>query len=1011
MALTIVAAVAGAATGSQPEAPEIERRTALDCGLALVLDTGAVMACDLARSGRWLVHLLVPGEERVATAQELVTGRGLGGRVVVASLQPEGKLPHPDRFANLVMADLDGLGSMAPEASEIERALAVRGASFVRKDGTWQATPKRSEPDLDGWFAHWYDAAGNCVSRDRIAGFPRSVQWQHGPAMEDGTADGKIPRIADGRLVLLDNHSGDLICRDAANGLLLWRRAIGSRQNSDVSLAAGRVHLWYDPEREPEERDRRKETGPLSALDLETGQVAQVYDQGLRAGTVDAIEVAWGGRTRRVDPVPWFVVNDEVLVQAYGGDLVVLDRGSGERHWKRSIEGATWFSPVVSGDSVLAAEAVEPARRQRNNGSDHVRAVVCFSIEDGSLLWRNEEVHAEREFRDRDEKPFLSRSSFKTMSVSGRLVLLHVSSYQFRTGGSIAVLDLSDGRELWRRQFDPKELYTQGSQRPVLRDGEVVLLDGTGVYRFDAKTGEPIGEPVRRPRDLERTGRSNGACTGSRATVNWLMANAWLYVGPEGKPQVNPAARGACGQGVVPAHGLVYVPPTACDCGDYVRGLLALSPEIPGSPVRDAGRLTRGGPPLTGKSGGGHPWPVFLGNSRRTSSTGVRLESPLRNLWSVKAVERRDDDLERDRRESERYLGSLSAPVVARDLVVMAAPERHGVLALDGDSGRCRWRFLAGGKVDSPPTLWEDKALFGCDDGQVYAVRLEDGKLLWRFRAAPTNGVSMSHGHISSAFPIPGSVLVLGGRVIAIAGNHTDLGGLHCWVLDVDSGEPQAYRVLASDGAPALSNNLTVADPDGKGFWVASLPGGSYGGGGAYHLSLELEDLPRGEDTEGPAMVFDRQGTRIRFRTDRGRGGSTHGWKGAMRAGGFRRLYGHRVTVTEDAGFALEDPTSRSRRAVWATRDRGRNPEMLWELAPSDLGDIESLGALAAAADCLVVGGGARDGSSGRLFLIDRTTGSVEQTIELPARVTECGLAIADRLYVTCEDGTVACFE
>lgn len=168
---------------------------------------------------------------------------------------------------------------------------------------------------------------------------------------------------------------------------------------------------------------------------------------------------------------------------------------------------------------------------------------------------------------------------------------------------------------------------------------------------------------------------------------------------------------------------------------------------------------------------------------------------------------------------------------MARDLVVMAAPQRHEVLALDAASGRRRWTFLAGGRVDSPPTLHHDKAFFGCDDGQVYAVRLDDGKLAWRFRAAPTGGISLDHGHISSTFPVPGSVLVLGGRVLAVAGHHTDLGGLHCWSLDAETGEPRFRRVLGSDGTPALSNNLTVAGRHRFRSWITS--------GNAIRVALE----------------------------------------------------------------------------------------------------------------------------------------------------------------------------
>lgn len=965
-----------------------------------------------------LVCLLAVTQDEANTLRLKVQRQNLGGRIVVGRVGKDGSLPFPDRFVNLLICDADRLGQIAPSEEELRRVLAVDGMLSLTKDG--QSQPHRANPDenIDGWFSHWYDAAGNCLSQDQVAGFPRSLQWQHGPALEDGTADGKIVRIADGRIVFLDNLSAELVCRDAGNGRLAWKKYLGSPQNSDVCIAGGRVHVWFDPDTKTPQPGKGKEAGWLTALDLQNGNVELVYKEGVRAGTAASVEIPWAGRTRRENPVPWFVVTDQVVVQAYGPDLVVLERRSGKRLWSRKLDGATWFSPTVSDGKLVAAEAVYPARRMRNNGSDFVRAVTAFSLKDGEHLWRNEDAHPERTFVDsKTKKPFTSRASFKTMSATPDLVLLHCSSYQFRDGGSIAALDPKTGKERWRREFEPKQLYTQGSQRPVLRGDEVVLLDGTGAYRFDARTGEPIADPVKRPRDLNRTGRRNGACTGSRATVNWLMANAWLFVGPDGKPHINQAARSACGQGLVPANGLVFATPTPCDCGDYLRGYLAMAPRVFGETIADEERLTNFDATVVSGSSGNQEsssqdWPIFLGNLHRTSATDSMLPDSLKKLWSVQAAPPPAGSLDADRRHSERYLGALSAPVVAHGVALVAAPESHQILAFDSQNGRMLWAIPTAAKVDSPPTIAGGLAVFGCDDGSVNAVRLSDGASVWRFAAAPTTGRSMLHSHLASSHPVPGSVLILGKTVIAIAGQHTDLGGLHVWALDLATGQKKAHRVLATDAPPALANNITVADRAGTGFWIVSPSGGSsYGAGGAYHLTVTLEDIPIDRDGERPAMTFDRQGTRVRFRTQRGRGGSTHGWKGAMRSSRFFRLQGHRLAVGNSIGLALSDPDSGNRAVLVARNSREKNSDPVWQLNPSSFDDVESLGALALAGSTAIVGGGARDGSAGHLFTVDVRSAQVKQTLALPARVTECGLAIArGRLYVACEDGSLHCF-
>ena len=519
----------------------------------------------------------------------------------------------------------------------------------------------------DDWTHRWYDASGNCVSQDRVAALPQSVQWQHGPAMEDGTADGKLLRIADGRWVTIDTTSGDLVCRDAGNGTLLWRKAFLLSPRDDMAIAAGRIHFYYDRELVLDARRREQpSSGPLVAANLATGDIVATYDEGLRSGTAKRIayEDPDENRRREETPVPWFIVDDDVIVQAYEHQIVVLDRASGKRRFAKELTDATWFSPVVAGGRLIAAEADWPGRRGRHDGSGNVCAVVCFSLADGEPLWRNDNVHPQREISEKDRRD-LSRAEFKPMSAAGDRLLLHTSSYQFRQGGSITLLDARDGRELWRVAYDPKQRYDQGSQRAVLRGEEVVLMDGMGVLRYDLETGKPLGDELNDKRGVKRVVRANGACTSSRATVDWLICNAYLFIGPDGQPQATFGARGACGQGVIPAHGLVFVPPTPCDCGDYIRGHAALAPHAAGVPIADDRRLEEGAAYGKVESLGDarveDAWPTFLGDPQRRSHTTGKLPASLEVLFQVQATELRRDAIDADRRDSERHLGALSA--------------------------------------------------------------------------------------------------------------------------------------------------------------------------------------------------------------------------------------------------------------------------------------------------------------------------------------------------------------
>ncbi len=1032
---TAVLLMAGWCTGAladEPTADAVRAAAGIDAGLGLVVTDDAGLACDLADDGKLLVHVLASRSTLIPPLRDAVATRGLAGRVVVQTLAGGGHLPHPDRFVNLVVADLDRLEPRGLKLAEVDRVLAVRGAAYLRIGGQWQARTFRQAGSLphgklDDWTHRFYDASGNCVSRDTLAAVPRAVQWQHGPALEDGTADGKVPRIADGRYLALDAYSGELVCRDASNGSLLWRRFIGSPQNADMAIVGGQVYLYHDQRAEPNASRRYVESGPLVAIDLATGKLAMTYQEALRAGTASAVQTEHhedARRFERYNPVPWFIVRDDLIVQAYGSELLVLDRVSGRRRFAKSLDAShTWFSPVLSGNSLLAAETVGAARRGRHDGATHVRAVTAFDLVDGKTKWRNEDAHPLRKVDDDKRGPFTTRAEFKPLSVADSLVLVHASSYQFRHGGRVAILDADTGRELWHRDFQPKELYTQGSQRAVLRGGEVVVLDGRGAFRYDARTGAPIGEPLTLPKGFKRQARNNGACTASRATVDWLICNAYLYVGPRGEIASCFGARGACGQGVVPANGLTYVNPTPCDCGDYTRGYQAMSSRLPGKPIGDADRLVRGPAfdeasqwklalPETG-------WPIFLGDVQRRSCSAESLPTDLAIRWQQQVVKPRRDALDSDRRQSERYLGALSAPVAASGCLLVAAPETHQVLALDPSTGKLRWRFQAAGKVDSPPTIVEDMdtqsslAIFGCEDGAVYALRMADGELAWEFTAAPTDGLAMSHGHLASATPVAGSVLVLGNTVIVAAGHHTDLGGLHFHALDAATGALRASRVIAADQPAVVTNDILVAEAAG-GVWLGN-------GRSMLHLSAALEDMPVettkiGTAANRPALAFDRQGSRLRFRTDVGRGGSTHGWKGAMRTS---FVAAHRIAVDNDIAFALRDPTANDRHPVRADQTPaivamtgGGERRQLWAASIGSLGSRESYSALVKCGDHVYAGGGTRDGSAGFVQILDAATGKLLATHELPSRVTECGLAAAGgRLFVCCEGGEVVCFD
>ncbi|MGH7342860.1 MAG: PQQ-binding-like beta-propeller repeat protein, partial [Candidatus Rokuibacteriota bacterium] len=160
--------------------------------------------------------------------------------------------------------------------------------------------------------------------------------------------------------------------------------------------------------------------------------------------------------------------------------------------------------------------------------------------------------------------------------------------------------------------------------------------------------------------------------------------------------------------------------------------------------------------------------------------------------------------------------GPLTPPVAAGGIVVVAAPDRHRVTALDASTGKLRWSFTAGGRIDTPPTLDRGRCLFGAHDGSAYCLSASDGSLLWRFRVAPRDARIPSYGQLESPWPVPGSILVDDGTAYAAAGRHPmSDGGVHVVALRAATGELVWRRILTDVPiskwyGPKLATNLKV---------------------------------------------------------------------------------------------------------------------------------------------------------------------------------------------------------
>ncbi len=288
--------------------------------------------------------------------------------------------------------------------------------------------------------------------------------------------------------------------------------------------------------------------------------------------------------------------------------------------------------------------------------------------------------------------------------------------------------------------------------------------------------------------------------------------------------------RGGCHYGIMPCNGLIYAPqhPCACYIEAKLYGFTALAPPSTTQTRRDvpdAERLTRGpvyDADLSPSSNlNSEDWPTFRHDTERSGAAKTTVPATdLRRTWSTKLY------------------GKLSTTVVADGKLFVASQDAHSVVALDAASGKRMWSFTTGGPVDSPPTIWQGRALFGSADGHVYCVRADDGQLVWRYRAAPEDQRMMSFERIESVWPVHGSVLVQNDVLYCVAGRSMFLdGGLRLLRLDPKTGRKLSETILDDEDPGTQENlqvhirglNMPVALPDilssdGKYVYMRSLP-------------------------------------------------------------------------------------------------------------------------------------------------------------------------------------------
>lgn len=919
-------------------------------GLCVQIGGSLRLTKQLSGNPQLLLHRMDTDAKAAGQARRWIADHQQGA-TILAEQWTGTDLPHADNLVNVVIASEDSAISRA----EILRVLCPGGVAYLAGPQGYSRTVKPRPAGLDDWTHQWHGADGGLVTTDTHVDVPRGLQWVAGPlfAMAGRKSSTQSLVSAGGLNFYVTQNVAQnvgrtqmdqfLVARDAFNGLLLWQRSwsgpfVTGRGETNPRVVASSNHVYV------------VDSGRVQALDARTG------------------EVNCGWET------------DEVLDKLlHVGHLLLVQSPQGIRALDERLSGVAWeFRDQTTHDTVASGDQVYCLVSGRSQDGRFQHDLVGIRLDDGQVSWRV------------NTQPHTSGSRLRINFAADGLIALQAS-------GSLHLFSAKSGEHLWTRLTDARPGKTYVDERYVghfYRHGLVWMLRKNSPRELSGQN-EWVGlDPLtgQRQRTLRTKGDWPRTATPAKMGCQLLVASDRYIMIPRQATFVDFAtgekrhfkfSRGGCGSGFVPANGLVYTHPHACGCfSEAVRGFMGLhSRETVGLRVAGAGRVERGpaygqvtGPPTSPED-----WPLHRYDGRRGACSPVQLDTKLSLSWSEPVVPRRDTVS--SRAWTLRSGSPLSAPTIYGETVFVADVDRGKLHALDVASGSPRWTYSAAGRIDSPPTLHKGLCLVGAHDGYVYCLRARDGKLVWRFRAAPVDSRMVAFGNVESRWPVSGTVLVHGNVALVAAGRAPDAdGGLQVHALDLATGSPRWSAEVNSPEFVGLCDFLVAGEE-------------------SVFLSNWQFDARTGAQrkSENHAAL---------------RGGKV----GLLEASWMKHDLALRKniqtwTAGDVAGQLLAFSQRGSVRYEAPSRTLAFQGKTAWKRAVPKPAQVTAL----MLTGSHVVVGGSRDRQAelpgGMLWLIDKRDGAIVSTAQLRAEVSFDGLAVArGRIFASTRDGRLLCF-
>lgn len=193
-------------------------------------------------------------------------------------------------------------------------------------------------------------------------------------------------------------------------------------------------------------------------------------------------------------------------------------------------------------------------------------------------------------------------------------------------------------------------------------------------------------------------------------------------------------------------------------------------------------------------------WPMWRHDAGRSGASSDKLADELHLQWSRKLP----DPMPAWPNESRLHFDGSYEPIAMGRRLFVGSMIDGSMTACDCVSGEELWKFYSNGPIRLAPVAFNGRVCFGSDDGWLYCLAADDGRLVWKVRGAPQSREDARHlgnARLVSFWPVRGGPVFADGVVYFGAGIWPTL-GVFVHAVNAETGE----IIWTNDTSHAIAN-------------------------------------------------------------------------------------------------------------------------------------------------------------------------------------------------------------